>query len=216
MAQAADEAGCSRAVSETWLDESDLIGGSGAVSPEDSVRIRRIVELRVDSVRAGLRTLCARSNPLLDSLRAVEARLADPATPIEAAEANPAALCRASAFGHCITFATGSAVVPRELQPALEQVAGQIRAIRFPVVIVLEGTTDPTGDPEANRRLGLDRAAAVRDALVGLGVPGDWLRVASCGDQARCQLVPGASGSAPGAEFNRRVAFHLRMREVEP
>jgi outer membrane protein OmpA-like peptidoglycan-associated protein len=217
MAQAADEAGCDPAVSETWLDESDLIAGSGAVSLEDSTLIGGRVRMQVDSVRAELRALCARSNPLLDSLRAVRSRLAGPAPEAgEPAAATPAELCEAAAFGHCITFAPGSAQVRPEVQPALRQVAEQISGIRLPVRIVVQGTADPGGDPRASHRLGLARATAVRDALVRLGVPGEWLAVESCGAEARCQLVPEAAGSMPGAELNRRVAFHLRMRESRP
>jgi outer membrane protein OmpA-like peptidoglycan-associated protein len=220
MAQAADEAGCDPAVSETWLDESDLIAGSGAVSREDSTRIDRTVRMQVDSVRAELRALCARSNPLLDSLRAMQSSLAGPADPgpegAEAATVTPGELCRAAGFGHCITFASGSARIRRELHPALRQLAEQIRGIRLPVRIVIEGTTDPSGDLRENHPLGLARAAAVRDALVRLGVPQEWLAVESCGAEARCQLVPGAGGSMPGAELNRRVAFHLRIRESRP
>jgi outer membrane protein OmpA-like peptidoglycan-associated protein len=207
-------------ISETWLDESDLIARSGTVSRDDSVLIDRKVQLQVDSVRAELRALCSRSNPLLDSLRAAQPRLADPTgTVVQASESaamTPGELCRASAFGQCITFASGSAAIRDQAALALVQVAGRIRAIRLPVLIVIEGTADPTGDPAGSQRLGLARATSVRDALVRLGVPEDWLAVESCGDQARCQLVPGAAGSAPGAELNRRVAFHLRIREDRP
>lgn len=216
MALAADEAGCDPVVSETWLDESDLIAGSGGVSRDDSVLIGRKVQMQVDSVRAELRALCSRSNPLLDSLRAT--RLARPpgavAEAAESAAMTPAELCRASAFGHCITFASGSAAIRDP--STLVQVAERIRAIRIPVLLVIQGTADPTGDPAGSQRLGLARATAVRDALVRLGVREEWLAVESCGDQARCQLVPGAAGPAPGAELNRRVAFHLRIREGRP
>lgn len=216
MARAADEAGCDPVVSETWLDESELISGPGGISPADSALIGRSVSTQVDSVRAELRALCARSNPLLDSLRAAQPRLAGPVTEAEAAAMTPAELCGASAFGHCITFAPGSAQLQRDLAPALEQVAAQIRALRLPVLIVIQGTADPTGDPRENRRLALARAEAVREALVRLGVAADWLAVESCVDEARCQLVPGAGGSTPGAELNRRVFFHLRIRESRP
>lgn len=221
MARAADEAGCDRAVSDTWLDERDLIGGDGAVSSEDSAHIRRTVTLRVDSVRSELRALCSRSNPLLDSLRAARSAFAGAAVDTADAHAGvagmaPGELCGASAFGHCITFATGSARIRREFEPALEEVARQIQALRLPVIVVIEGTADPAGDPRANHGLALARAAAVREALVRLGVRGDWLAVESCGDRAECQLVPDAGGSTPGAELNRRVVFHLRMRESRP
>ncbi|HYR12577.1 MAG TPA: OmpA family protein, partial [Longimicrobium sp.] len=217
MAQAADEAGCAPAVSETWLDESDLIAGSGAVSRGDSTLIEGSVRMQVDRVRAELRALCARSNPLLDSLRAMQSRLAGPAPESAGAvTVTPAELCAAAAFGHCITFALGSAEIQPEFVPALRQVAERIGGIHLPVRIVIEGTADTRGDPGTGHPLGLARAAAVRDALVRLGVREDWLAVESCGAEARCQLVPGAGGSMPGAELNRRVAFHLRIRESRP
>lgn len=217
MAQAADEAGCDPVVAETWLDESDLVGGAGAVSRDDSVLIGRKVQMQVDSVRAELRTLCARSNPLLDSLRAARTALSvGPAADSGRDAMTPARLCAASAFGHCITFASGSAEIRPAHQPALEDAAPRIRSLRLPVLVIVEGTADPSGDPAGSHRLGLARAAAVRDALVRLGVPAEWLAAESCGDEPRCQLVPGATGPAPGAELNRRVAFHLRMREERP
>lgn len=217
MAQAADDAGCAAAVSETWLDESDLIAGSGAVSGEDSALIEGRVRMKVDRVRGELRALCARSNPLLDSLHTVQSRLDAPLpAAAETVAVTPAELCAAAAFGHCITFAPGSAELRPEFIPALRQVAERIGGIHLPVRIVIEGTADTRGDPRTSHPLGVARATAVRDALVRLGVREDWLAVESCGAEARCQLVPGASGSMPGAELNRRVSFHLRIRESRP
>lgn len=218
MAQAADSAGCNPIVSQTWLDRADRATPRGAIPAGDWARIGHIVRARVAGIRAQLAELCARSNPLLDSLGAIQARLAEGvSTPDPAdAEMTPEQLCRASGFGHCITFATGSSTLRPAFQAELEEMAAQIRSVRLAVTVIVVGTADPSPDRSGNQRLGLARATAVRDALVRLGVPAERLAVESCGDEPRCQLVPGATGTAPGAELNRRVLFHLRTGERQP
>jgi outer membrane protein OmpA-like peptidoglycan-associated protein len=225
MARAADAAGCNRVISEAWLDESELVRRPSAVSAADSVAVDERVEREVEEARAELGRLCARSNPLLDSLAAVQQLAARPATEpayLESeagapeAPAAPEALCRAAAFGECITFPLFSAELPAGAGPGLDSLAARIRAVRLPVVVVIVGTADERGDPGVNRGLGHARATAVRDALVRRGVPADRLAVESCGSEARCQLVPGAAGESRGAELNRRVILQLRVRESTP
>lgn len=226
MAQAADEAGCNRVISEAWLDESELVRRPGAVSAADSAVVDERVRQEVDAARAELRGLCARSNPLLDSLAAVQqpayAAVHQPAhaaaEPARIDDAAPSAeeLCRAAAFGACITFPLFATELPARAGPALDSVAARIRSVRLSVVVVIVGTADERGDPELNRGLGLARATAVRDALVRSGVPPDRLRVESCGADRRCQLVPGATGESEGAELNRRVIFQPRIEESTP
>ena len=230
MAAAADMAGCNRIVSETWLDERDRVEPA-SVSPADSAVIAARAREHVEGARDRLRVLCARSNPLLDSLAAVQSASAPHDAPAggatgAAADAggaetgsggmDAAQACAAEALGHCITFPFGSADIRPSLQDDVRDIAARLRSFELPVWIVVEGTADPAGGGRANFRLALARAMAVRDALVAMGVRPDRIFVESCGEEERCQLVPGASGGAPGAELNRRVGFHLQITEGAP
>jgi outer membrane protein OmpA-like peptidoglycan-associated protein len=229
MAAAADQAGCNRIVSETWLDERDRVEPA-SVSPADSAVIAARAREHVEGARARLRELCARSNPLLDSLVAVQSASAPddlpagetggPSADADGAETGSGAMdaaeaCAAAALGHCITFPFGSAEIRPAFQDGLRDIAARLRSFELPVLIVVEGTADPAGSGQPNLRLGLARAMAVRDALVAMGVRPDRVFVESC-EEERCRLVPGASGGAPGAELNRRVRFHLQITEGAP
>lgn len=225
MASAADEAGCNRVVSEAWLDQADRIV-LYPVSGTDSAAIERKVQARVAGARGALEALCARSNPLLDSLAVTQTASAIPPDgPAPAPDEAPdpcasapdlARLCAAAGWGRCITFAPGSTTLAAEQAPALDALAETILSLRLPAVVVVEGTADPGGDSLRAHEAGLRRARAVADALAARGVPADRLAVESCGSEARCQLVPGAAGQARGARFNRRILLHLRLRERAP
>ncbi len=65
-------------------------------------------------------------------------------------------------------FATGSAAVTPDAQPALADIA---RAVKGGRSVVVSGFHDATGDAAANEELAKQRALAVRDALVAAGVP---------------------------------------------
>ena len=67
----------------------------------------------------------------------------------------------------------------------------------------LVGFTDALGDMDNNERLGLNRAKAVADELIGLGVPASRLTVAG---RAKEGLISGDRGPA---SRNRRVEFQL-------
>lgn len=229
MAAAADESGCNRVVSETWLDEMDRVEPA-SVSTADSAVIAARAREHVDGARPRLRALCARSNPLLDSLAAVQSGLPPEASGGGTTGPGPEAggdetetggmdageACAAAALGHCITFPFGSAEIRPAFQDDLREIAAHLRAFELPVLVVVEGTADPSGGDRSNFRLALARAMAVRDALTAMGVRPDRIFVESCGEEERCLLVPGASGGAPGAELNRRVGFRLQITEGTP
>ncbi len=86
-----------------------------------------------------------------------------------------------------IEFAPGSATLP----------AGAIAALKpfctasAPVPVVARAPTDPN-DPSGAMRLSLNRAFAIRDALVACGVPAQ-------------NIIPRASGSVPGADENEAL-----------
>jgi outer membrane protein OmpA-like peptidoglycan-associated protein len=70
--------------------------------------------------------------------------------------------------------------------PATETAAKIVGTLlkAFPGVIVrIDGHTDSSGDPVANRRLSLERANAVKDVLVKAGVPADRIRTEGCGSE---------------------------------
>ena len=91
-------------------------------------------------------------------------------------------------------------------KPALDDFAGVIRQHHPDVVVTVEGFTDAAGPAGYNKRLGLKRADAVRDYLIGNGgLTADQVRAVSYGKDRNRQVVPGAWGDK--GEANRRVAL---------
>ena len=72
---------------------------------------------------------------------------------------------------------------------------------------VIEGHTDSVGGAAYNALLGLQRAAAVREWLVGNGVPVDNVYIRSCGSSM--PLAP-TTGDRDAQALNRRVEIHMR------
>ncbi|MHA7898891.1 MAG: OmpA family protein [Henriciella sp.] len=103
-----------------------------------------------------------------------------------------------------IEFASGSARIAPASSGLLDQLARAIQGCDLDIVI--EGHTDSTGSAELNARLSLDRASAVRDALVIRGVSADLLAAEGYGEDR-----PLASNDTPqGREQNRRIEFNVR------
>jgi outer membrane protein OmpA-like peptidoglycan-associated protein len=77
----------------------------------------------------------------------------------------------------------------------------------FPGVnIRIDGHTDNTGDPVANRRLSLERANAVKDVLVKAGVPAD--RISTEGFGSEKPLAP--NDTEENRAKNRRIELTLQ------
>lgn len=72
---------------------------------------------------------------------------------------------------------------------------------------VIEGHTDSIGGSAYNALLGLQRAAAVREWLVGNGVPVDNVYIRSCGSSM--PLAP-TNKDREAQALNRRVEIHMR------
>src|SRR5690606_36540771 len=70
-------------------------------------------------------------------------------------------------------FAFDNATLRQEDMPALDDFAEVIREGYPDAVVTVEGFTDPAGPASYNQRLGMRRAEAVRDYLVGTGGLGD-------------------------------------------
>ena len=102
-----------------------------------------------------------------------------------------------------LRFASSKAEIRAESMPLLDELATAVK--RCPGTLRVEGHTDSLGDAAFNQSLSELRAAAVREALVARGVPGD-------------RLVPQGFGStrpvadnaaAPGRALNRRIEFKV-------
>jgi outer membrane protein OmpA-like peptidoglycan-associated protein len=103
-----------------------------------------------------------------------------------------------------VNFETSSTNLTQASGEQMSQLASVLKA--YPNVIVLiEGHTDNTGDPAANKKLSEDRAAAVKAVLVGMGLPADHVNSAGWG-----QEKPIASNDTEeGRAKNRRVEITL-------
>ena len=105
-------------------------------------------------------------------------------------------------FG-AINFASGSSDVPPSAQPLLAATARAVLAFGPGVRVVVNGHTDGIGAPEANLALSIQRAEAVRGALLGLGVPAAQLEARGHGDTR-----PIATNATEEGRFrNRRIEF---------
>ncbi|MGO4220522.1 OmpA family protein [Lysobacter sp. TAF61] len=102
-------------------------------------------------------------------------------------------------------FATGDASLNEEDKPFLDDFARVIKDNHSDALITIEGFTDPAGSAVANRRLGLQRAQAVRDYLVSSGLGAQQVRAVSYGEDQNRQVRAGAIGDA--GRDNRRVSL---------
>ncbi len=94
-----------------------------------------------------------------------------------------------------IVFAPSAAVLDSTAKKPLHLLAQAITA-QAPAAFLIEGHTDPSGDPAADQALSEQRAAAVKTALVALGVPSAHLF--SMGYGATRPLAT-SSGAAPSS-----------------
>lgn len=108
-----------------------------------------------------------------------------------------------------IAFALNSSSLLPEAQAQLRALAGALSSASLAGQhFELGGHTDASGNAEANRRLSLARAGAVRDYLAGAGVAMEQLSVAGHGAD---RPLPGVD---PRAAANRRV--EVRVKEPSP
>lgn len=108
-------------------------------------------------------------------------------------------------FALPVHFAFDDAAVRSQDHAALERFAQVAQQHYRGSVITIEGFADPAGSAAYNLQLSRERADAVRDFLAERGVDASNLKTVGYG---KTRLVrPGAQGSDPGAELNRRVVF---------
>ncbi|MFV0523380.1 MAG: OmpA family protein [Acidimicrobiales bacterium] len=103
-----------------------------------------------------------------------------------------------------VLFETGSSRIRPGEARRLEGVAAQLVAGGGPITVV--GHTDNVGSDEANLVLGADRAAAVRDLLIDLGLPAGRIVAVETAGEA-CPVA--ANATAAGRTENRRVELVL-------
>lgn len=101
-----------------------------------------------------------------------------------------------------IRFSEASAAIDPASVRLLNEVADALRPC-VGSIIAITGHTDNKGDPEANRALSRARAASVRWALIGRGIPADGLRASGKGSS---DPLPGLD---PSDSANRRIEFSL-------
>jgi outer membrane protein OmpA-like peptidoglycan-associated protein len=106
-----------------------------------------------------------------------------------------------------ITFETDSAALTPNSADQIAQLATVLKAYPSTNVSV-EGHTDNTGDPAVNKKLSEDRAASVKAALIGKGVPAD--QVTSIGWGSEKPIA--SDDTEEGRLKNRRVEITLQKK----
>jgi OmpA-OmpF porin, OOP family len=102
-----------------------------------------------------------------------------------------------------INFETGSAEITADSMSVIEKDAEAIKAMPAGTKIEIGGHTDNTGDPNFNTTLSDDRANAVKDELVKLGVDGAMLTAKGYGSEKAIA----DNNTEEGRLKNRRIEF---------
>ncbi|HEU0176503.1 MAG TPA: YidB family protein [Blastocatellia bacterium] len=104
-----------------------------------------------------------------------------------------------------INFPSGSAQIPRQSMPVLEQSASAIKSAPTGTVLEIGGYTDNVGNSAANQRLSQQRADSVRRFLIDKGVNSDSLVAKGYGDSN-----PIAGNDTEEGKFrNRRIEYKV-------
>lgn len=102
-------------------------------------------------------------------------------------------------------FAFNQSALRDQDKPMLDDFAKVIHGHYPQAVITVEGFTDPAGSRAYNKKLGMQRAQAVRDYLVQDGLSDAQVRAVSYGEAKDRQVQPGATRD--GGQSNRRVSL---------
>lgn len=103
-----------------------------------------------------------------------------------------------------IFFHTGESEIHEQSEQSLQRMARLINELEG-FVISVEGHADGRGDEEYNEQLSAERAASVRDVLVGAGVPSSRISLSAAGEsQSRA-----AEADLDALALERRVHIEL-------
>ncbi len=111
-----------------------------------------------------------------------------------------------------VNFKTNSAEIDPSSNKLLEDIANVMKSHPELDLIEVSGHADKRGTAALNQKLTQNRAKAVVDALVKLGVEAKRLRPMGYGPY--CPLDPADNDAA--YEKNRRVQFHVLVRDGKP
>jgi peptidoglycan-associated lipoprotein len=117
------------------------------------------------------------------------------------------------AFSVPVHFDYDGADIREQDRMVLERFASVIKSYYPQATVTVEGFTDPAGSTSYNQRLGLRRAEAVKEYLVGSGgIMPETVRTVSYGE-SKDRLVTDAWGPEAGFE-NRRVSIVIDYAAV--
>lgn len=103
-----------------------------------------------------------------------------------------------------VRFKSGSAKLTDEAKASLDEFGNKVKALDRAVWIEIQGHTDSTGSESYNKRLGLDRAEAVREYLsMKQGIPLARMSTISYGETSPVQ----PNNTRDGRMANRRVVL---------
>ncbi len=103
-----------------------------------------------------------------------------------------------------INFETGKSTIKKESFPTLDHAVDVLK--KFPDLrLLVEGHTDDVGDDASNLKLSQDRAAAVREYLVGKGIDAARLQAQGFGETKPV----GDNKTTKGKAQNRRIEFTI-------
>ncbi|MCK4330284.1 OmpA family protein [candidate division WOR-3 bacterium] len=111
-----------------------------------------------------------------------------------------------------IHFVYGNSVVPKEEYAQVSEAARLIKTYYADKVVTIEGHCDKAGSGEANIRLSIKRAEAVRDILVGYGIAPDKIITVGLGEK---ELLSDRTGPGISGIENRRVVFAVIEEAIE-
>lgn len=143
-------------------------------------------------------------NGLSDNAVSAPASISSPGVPVTAIPEQPLARPKTEALHADVYFDFGRSRLNDEAKTTLQEQA-EILKKQSNWALLLQGYTDQRGPTEYNRVLGLKRAKAVKNYLVGLGLPDTSIKVVSLGKEgAIC-----AEDSKECWQRNRRVHLEL-------
>jgi outer membrane protein OmpA-like peptidoglycan-associated protein len=107
-----------------------------------------------------------------------------------------------------VLFRTGIAAIDAPVIAKLEEI-GKLLAAHGQLEVQLHGFADPRGKAEKNLELSLERANAVREALIGGGAAPEQIRLFAHGED----LTTASQGDTEAYAWERRVSVAIRSTQ---